>query len=69
VTISVGVAAYTVNGTNADAILKAADDALYRAKTEGRDRVVVADVLVGSAATGVVPPAPAELSDSARVPV
>jgi diguanylate cyclase (GGDEF)-like protein len=73
VTISVGVAAYTVNGTNADCILKAADEALYRAKAGGRDRVVVADALFDSAVTGGgqsgVPPAPAELSDSARVVV
>jgi diguanylate cyclase (GGDEF)-like protein len=73
VTISVGVAAYTVNGTDADTVLKAADDALYRAKAEGRDRVVVAEVQIGFAVAGVVqagvPPAPPELSDSARVVV
>jgi diguanylate cyclase (GGDEF)-like protein len=43
VTISVGVAAYPLNGTDPESILRAADLALYRAKAEGRDRVAVAD--------------------------
>ncbi len=41
-TISLGVAAFPGNGTEGDALIKSADDALYRAKTEGRDRVVSA---------------------------
>lgn len=42
VTMSVGVAAYPQNGDAAEALLRAADSALYRAKSEGRDRVIVA---------------------------
>lgn len=42
VTVSVGVAVFPKHGTTADAIIKAADDALYQAKQAGRDRVVVA---------------------------
>jgi diguanylate cyclase (GGDEF)-like protein len=42
VTISVGVAVFPKNGSTAEAILKAADTALYRAKREGYGRVVVA---------------------------
>jgi diguanylate cyclase len=42
VTISVGVA-LAVPGAYAGDALKAADEAMYRAKTGGRDRVVVAD--------------------------
>jgi diguanylate cyclase (GGDEF)-like protein len=42
VTLSVGVAIFPGNGITSAAILKAADDALYRAKREGRGRVVVA---------------------------
>ncbi len=41
-TVSLGVAVYPENGTTAEPLLKAADDALYRAKKEGRDRVVLA---------------------------
>jgi PleD family two-component response regulator len=37
------VALYPINGNNPDEILKAADQALYKAKNEGRDRVIVAD--------------------------
>jgi len=39
-TVSIGVASYPHNGHTADALLKAADDALYAAKREGRNRVI-----------------------------
>ena len=41
--ISVGVAIFPFHGLNGDAVLKSADAALYRAKSQGRDRVVVAE--------------------------
>jgi len=49
-TASFGVAVYPTNGMNPADLLKAADQALYRAKQDGRDRVCVAAeaVLVGS---------------------
>ena len=40
VTVSIGVAARGAEDATADALLKRADLALYRAKGEGRDRVV-----------------------------
>jgi two-component system, cell cycle response regulator len=40
VTISIGIAALGAPGDNAAAILKRADQALYRAKRDGRNRVV-----------------------------
>jgi len=40
--LSMGVAAYPVNGTSVEAILQAADQALYRAKEGGRNRSVAA---------------------------
>jgi diguanylate cyclase (GGDEF)-like protein len=43
ITVSVGVAALPQHGTSPKELLDAADAALYHAKTEGRDRVVVAD--------------------------
>jgi diguanylate cyclase (GGDEF)-like protein/PAS domain S-box-containing protein len=43
VSLSFGVAASTLHGSNAETLLRKADQALYRAKAEGRDRVVVAD--------------------------
>jgi len=42
VTLSLGVAAFPNDGFTSSAILKAADDALYCAKREGRNRVAVA---------------------------
>jgi diguanylate cyclase (GGDEF)-like protein/PAS domain S-box-containing protein len=42
ITVSIGVAAFPTHGSNAETLLKAADEALYRAKKEGRDRIVVA---------------------------
>jgi diguanylate cyclase (GGDEF)-like protein len=44
VTLSLGVAAFPDHGTTAVQLLAAADGALLRAKAEGRDRVLVAEV-------------------------
>ncbi|HET7142763.1 MAG TPA: GGDEF domain-containing protein, partial [Anaerolineales bacterium] len=43
VTLSLGVAIFPDHGSTGDEVLKAADVALYRAKQEGRDRVVIAE--------------------------
>jgi len=45
VSISLGVAAYPEHASAPDALLHASDSALYRAKREGRDRVVVSDAI------------------------
>jgi len=42
VTLSIGVSSFPENGPTVEALLRTADSALYRAKDEGRDRVVVA---------------------------
>ncbi|MBS1189364.1 MAG: hypothetical protein H6R10_1156 [Rhodocyclaceae bacterium] len=42
-TISLGVAAFPAHGTTSQAVLAAADKALYAAKAGGRNRIVVAD--------------------------
>lgn len=42
ITLSIGVAVFPDTGNDAETLLRAADQALYRAKKEGRDRVVVA---------------------------
>jgi diguanylate cyclase (GGDEF)-like protein/PAS domain S-box-containing protein len=44
ITISIGVAALPLHGTTPKELLAAADAALYRAKREGRDRAVRADL-------------------------
>jgi diguanylate cyclase (GGDEF)-like protein len=41
-TVSVGVAAFPKHGETRDALLAAVDSALYKAKEQGRDRVVIA---------------------------
>jgi diguanylate cyclase (GGDEF)-like protein len=43
VTISLGLATFPECATTAEALLRSADTALYRAKAEGRDRVVTAE--------------------------
>lgn len=42
VTVSLGVAAFPEHGASGEVLIETADAALYRAKSEGRDRVVVA---------------------------
>ena len=42
VTLSAGVAIFPDHGLTGDAVLRAADTALYRAKTEGRNRIFTA---------------------------
>jgi diguanylate cyclase (GGDEF)-like protein len=46
VTVSIGLAAYPEHGLAGDALLHAADSALYRAKREGRDRILIAEAEV-----------------------
>jgi diguanylate cyclase (GGDEF)-like protein len=57
ITLSLGVAAYPEQGTSAFDLLRSADAALLRAKEEGRDRVLVAQVppAVGSVCTDRAP--------------
>jgi len=42
ITISLGAATFPEHGATREEIIRAADTALYRAKHDGRDRVVVA---------------------------
>jgi diguanylate cyclase (GGDEF)-like protein/PAS domain S-box-containing protein len=55
ITLSIGVAGVPVHGTSPKELFEAADAALYRAKKEGRDRVVVAGppVSAEAAATAI----------------
>jgi diguanylate cyclase (GGDEF)-like protein/PAS domain S-box-containing protein len=45
ITVSLGVAAFPADGTSADALIAAADNALYAAKAAGRNRVVASAAL------------------------
>jgi len=58
ITVSIGVAALPVNGSSPRELLEAADAALYRAKREGRDRVITAPAngeTKSAAAAGTTP--------------
>jgi diguanylate cyclase (GGDEF)-like protein len=57
VTISIGIAGYPSDGDDAQGILNRADDALYRAKDNGRNCVIVSstDDTEGSAKVHVLP--------------
>lgn len=45
ITVSIGVASFPKHATTETALLKAADEALYQAKAEGRNQVVIAPVV------------------------
>jgi diguanylate cyclase (GGDEF)-like protein len=47
ITVSLGVASFPEHGATEDDLLRAADDAMYQAKAEGRNRVVVAKSSMG----------------------
>lgn len=51
VTVSAGIATYPVHGMDRDALIRLADDALYRAKQAGRNRVIIASQTAGLAHT------------------
>ncbi|XLM22312.1 diguanylate cyclase, partial [Chromobacterium piscinae] len=42
VTLSIGLALCPLHGSDAESVVLAADEALYQAKQQGRDRVCVA---------------------------
>jgi diguanylate cyclase (GGDEF)-like protein/PAS domain S-box-containing protein len=48
VTLSAGIAMFPTHGSSSEEVLHAADRALYQAKKEGRDRVLVAAAAVGA---------------------
>jgi diguanylate cyclase (GGDEF)-like protein len=56
VTASIGVAAFPLHGASGEALLAVADAALYRAKGEGRNRVVVTPLPPGDAPEGDAAP-------------
>lgn len=45
ITVSLGVSCFPLHGTTVETVISAADQALGRAKAEGRDRVVIAELL------------------------
>ncbi|MBX7115711.1 MAG: diguanylate cyclase [Myxococcaceae bacterium] len=55
-TVSLGVAVFPHHGPTSDVLLRAADAALYRAKHNGRDQVVVADTAWGSSVVSIFGP-------------
>ena len=61
-TLSVGVSCFPTHGKTPETLLRAADHALYNAKAEGRDRVVMStlsDVAAGNSPLDLSPLPPA----------
>jgi diguanylate cyclase (GGDEF)-like protein/PAS domain S-box-containing protein len=44
ITLSIGIAIYPQHGRTIEHVLRSADEALYRAKRDGRDRVIVTEI-------------------------
>jgi two-component system cell cycle response regulator len=60
--VSIGVACFPEHATSPEELLRAADEALYEAKLQGRDRVVTAGprLLPLTARPGQAPPRPGQ---------
>jgi diguanylate cyclase (GGDEF)-like protein len=43
ITVSIGIASFPQHGTSPDELVKSVDDALYRAKSRGKNRIVIAE--------------------------
>jgi diguanylate cyclase (GGDEF)-like protein len=54
ITISLGVSIFPLNGATAEVLIKSADQAMYRAKQSGKNRVVVSDIAEPSKANGKI---------------
>ena len=54
--LSAGLSTYPYDGAGASQLLRAADQALYQAKSRGKDRVIGFRDVVRSAKTGTLPP-------------
>jgi diguanylate cyclase (GGDEF)-like protein len=63
VTLSVGIAMFPDHGKSGQAVLQAADAALYRAKAAGRNCVVMANEVTPMTGGGAVPPASQRAKD------
>ena len=69
ITISIGVATFPASGDNPQAVLKAADEALYRAKESGRNRVELSSAGNPSSDTATGQPATARHAPMATVDI
>jgi len=54
ITISLGVSIFPLNGATAEVLIKSADQAMYRAKQSGKNRVVVSDIAEPSKTNGKI---------------
>jgi diguanylate cyclase (GGDEF)-like protein/PAS domain S-box-containing protein len=68
ITVSIGVAVLPDHGTEPKTLFEAADAALYRAKREGRDRVMVAEALPEPESDPLSPPTQPPVTHAAASP-
>jgi len=69
VTLSAGIAVFPSHGTDGDALLHAADQALYQSKKAGRNRATLADMQDGGMTDGSVSPVKLVHSSAAPAPL
>ncbi|HLU43876.1 MAG TPA: diguanylate cyclase [Natronosporangium sp.] len=69
VTVSIGIAVYPTHGRHPEALLEAADDALYRAKADGRDTYRVAAPVEPEPSDRPDQPGPLTEADTQELPI